>query len=745
MKHADLQPHVALGWTASASFWMRSAGFPLAWLETCACPVDPQDEGALTDWFSTDLTVCQEAFVGLARDELVAEAIGLSNPDALDRVQRLSECDLGRINSRNRQRLRLYWMYMQRLCAKNDTCSFFGPMSWGRIAADGSGDCFEVIDTRPDADRRVFFEHWFVQRIADQIAADPQVQAALPVRLNSGVALTPDAVIVPVDRRVALKPGQIALLQDIARRQATEDPVIRADLPVSGFASKMLEKGVIVTDIVVPTVHKHPMDWLADRVGAFRVSPRLETWSARLGELAGICREAQTLTGAARAETLGRVGAMAQGWGVDLERKAGAMYVGRFPTYEDAQRKVDLTLSRTTADGITRDLAPLLSAYTCLVDRVAAALDDAYGEVLGSVAPDGSAGFLTFLKALSGAGDVVSAIVKRQRADLRQLWSTAEQFADSGLGGEQRGELCFAPVGLQAFFEQLPAPDRVIATLPWRNVHSPDIMVMARDADAVAAGDFSVVIGETHPGIYMVGQHVAAPFRPKDAGIEDDLGRILAGPTPVMCDPPETYQRSNVNLPDCADLLEITLPGQASRLDAGKVITAAGCQVEQGTTCIELVVPARSIRVPLLTAMAGHLHKALFALAGDLAGRSRRERLRVGRVVFQRRQWNFRTADLPKTERPGEAPECFAAIANWAETAGLPRFVFAVVPEEPKPIYVDFRNPLAVDALVKHCRKVPEFSLSEMLPARDDLLFADQRGAFTAEFRMSFIAGQDQT
>lgn len=738
MKYANPEPDVTSDWMASEAFWMRSAGFPLMWLETCVCPENANDDDALQGWFNGNRIKQLAEFLKFARDPHVAEAISLSNPDAFNRIKRLAESDLAKINNRNRQRLRLYWMYMQRLCAKNDTCSFFGPVSWGRIAQDETLDCFDVIDQLPDEDRQIFVEHWFVQRIADQIYADPASRAALPVRLNNGVSITAEGLTVPVDREVKLKPKQIAQLQEIVDRQRENEHILWGDLSSSSFLVEMHSKGVIETTILVPTILKYPLHWLQEHVEALG----LGDWSVRLDRLNEILNTAAQRTGENRAKTLQHISEISANWGVDLRRRAGEMYVGRYPTYEDAHRKINLTLSKKTAQRITQDIGPILSAYTTLVDRVAARLDRIYACILTSIMRDGDASLLAMLHAISEADDIVEAVVESEREQLHQLWNTAATYAEVV---PDTKELYFTPSQLHAFFTQLLVPCQIIKALPWRYVHSPDIMLIAKDTAAVVAGDFSAVIGETHPGIYMVGQSVASPFRSDDAAIEADLKNILHGTTPIMCDPPKSYQRSNVNLPDCTDLMEIILPNQISRLAQEKVVTASECRVTRGETCVELVIPSKGIRVPLLTAMAGHLHKAIFELAGDLAGRSRGEQLRVGCVVFQRRKWRIETADMPNVKRPAESHKCFSKLSHWAHKMELSRFVFAVIPGEPKPIYVDFQNPLSVDALIKHCKSAPTFSLSEMLPERDELLFSDPRGSFTAEFRMSFIANRQES
>jgi hypothetical protein len=749
VKNLGTSRETLANWRMSGIFWMRSAGFPADWLQTCCYTGDIANGVALSDWFETSLGPLRKSCLDLVRDELLSEAIGLSNPDALDRIESLAKTDPLVLNARNRQRMRLYWMYLQRLCAKNDTCSYFGPISWGRVASGDEADCYEVQDTLPNGDRRIFFEHWFVQKLADILSCEPGVRQILPLALNPGIRIEGQTLRLPVDKVVPLARIQLDTLLRIERHQACGTPLTLKDLKNDSFVEKMVTKGVIIAQVVVPTVQKYPLKWLIDYLSKLDDGQEKGLWITRLSQLDVARKNAECHFGKSRADILAKAAEGASAWGVDLVRKTGNMYVGRFPTYEDACRRVFLNLSRDTAKRLEKDLSPLLKAYSRLVDRVAADLDDAYAAILSGFSRLQPTGFISFLQRLARAEDILTNIQGKQQAMLETHWSRVDTFVNQHRGCETCDkspfEVVFTPEGLDLFFETLPASPKLVPALQWRHVHSPDILLMAQNAAAVHAGNFLAVIGETHPGTYTVGQHVAAPFRSQndESVVLEDLSQLLCSPAIMMCDPAETYQRSNINLPRCPQLFELVLPGQASRLPIEQTIPAADCEVEIGANCVELVVPNRGFRVPLLNVMPGHLHKLVFGLARQLSGCSQPKRLRVGRAIFKRRTWELQVCELPFVKRPGEDATCFAKIVNWAGKMGLPRFVFVTFPQEPKPIYVDFRNPLAVDAFCKLCSGSTTFSASEMLPAPTDLLFSDPRGKFTSEFRTSFIASKD--
>jgi hypothetical protein len=73
----------------------------------------------------------------------------------------------------------------------------------------------------------------------------------------------------------------------------------------------------------------------------------------------------------------------------------------------------------------------------------------------------------------------------------------------------------------------------------------------------------------------------------------------------------------------------------------------------------------------------------------------------------------------------------------------MPRFVFFKVPEEPKPMFLDFASPRSVDAFARIVRKASNVTVTEMIPSIEEtwLVDADHR-SYTSELRMVAVDGE---
>ncbi len=136
----------------------------------------------------------------------VQEAVFLSNPEVYRNMLVPFLAAPHPLNARWRRVRRQLYTYVQRLCAKNETVSFFGPMAYGTVRP-GHG-----VRLRTDVRRRrrVFFAHWAARAVADAVARDPRLRAALPFRRTG--APPPGGAPAAADRRAAQAPRLLRLL-----------------------------------------------------------------------------------------------------------------------------------------------------------------------------------------------------------------------------------------------------------------------------------------------------------------------------------------------------------------------------------------------------------------------------------------------------------------------------------------------------------------------------------------------------
>jgi hypothetical protein len=126
-----------------------------------------------------------------------------------------------------------------------------------------------------------------------------------------------------------------------------------------------------------------------------------------------------------------------------------------------------------------------------------------------------------------------------------------------------------------------------------------------------------------------------------------------------------------------------------------------------------------------------------------MPSRAHMPRVLIDRLVVQREQWNFRAAEMRFAEAADEAQR-FLEARRWMHEQKLPRFVFAKVHLEEKPVYFDFDSPVYVEILAKLVRRVlasdqPETPvvISEMLPTAEQLWLPDTANQkYTSELRI---------
>ncbi|HEX3818157.1 MAG TPA: hypothetical protein VHW03_07705, partial [Chthoniobacterales bacterium] len=141
-----------------------------------------QDKLAAT--LEGDVSNAREALLEEARTHLSAYLV-FASAGVRDRVIRQLAATTAPLPPRHKQARadeRHLLLYLQRISAKNDSLSAFGPEGWGTIDPQVAG-----IHFHPEpgiATRETFLERWTAHGAAAAVNADPEVRIELAPRLN---------------------------------------------------------------------------------------------------------------------------------------------------------------------------------------------------------------------------------------------------------------------------------------------------------------------------------------------------------------------------------------------------------------------------------------------------------------------------------------------------------------------------------------------------------------------------------
>ena len=145
----------------------------------------------LSNILESEVNAARAALIESAR-EILPDYFTFGSPDAANLLSHLTE-PIGPRNHRARGREQHLLLYLQRIAAKNDTFSRFGPTCWGKIESDGRA---LNIDIEPGiAARDIFLERWTAHAVAAAINGDPEVS---PMTMQVP-ALEPNALNVLYD------------------------------------------------------------------------------------------------------------------------------------------------------------------------------------------------------------------------------------------------------------------------------------------------------------------------------------------------------------------------------------------------------------------------------------------------------------------------------------------------------------------------------------------------------------------
>ncbi|GAB3143121.1 hypothetical protein GCM10027290_18980 [Micromonospora sonneratiae] len=752
------------GWSVWRDAILRSTGFPADGLNLLSAPqaAAAADEfintGAGGDLFDKEFTEALGAggrrLRAIAADPLVREAITWQNPGALVALDGLvNGGDNAPRNVRRRDRERALLMYWQRYCGKNETVGFFGPSCWVTIDPETPQPVVATPGTGLVRRRWVPFESWALSAYADTLNADLAVRRWWPPMLCPQLSLAGREVLRPGRPPVVVSTVEAALLAACDGRKpavtVVSDPKLGLRRPEDGYTllDRLVERELLTWDAALP-VSPAAEGVLRERIAAIGDESVRSVALAGLDRLSAARDRVAAAAGdpdALRLALSALDGTFTELTGLPPRRRGGQMYAGRTLCYEDTSRDLDAVFGAGLLDDLAAPLGIMLQAARWMVG----ALHDAYGAVLRQLydelrldAGDGPVAlsdlwFLTqgmFWGTEERPVDAVAAEFSRRWAGLFGL--------DTMPAGATRIDVASADIAARVA-EAFPAP-RPSWTTGW--MHSPDLQICATDVEALARGDYFVVLGELHAGWASFDCEVFTPSHPDPERLRTALAEDLGERRIRLLFPSDWPRRTSRVAESLVGPTDRQLAfAAASGAEPDRILPTVEVTVSEVDG--ELVATARDgQRWPLIemfaTLLSAHAVDG-FKLVADAP---HTPRVTIDRMVVSRRTWRTTVGETGLADVVGER-ERFLAVRRWRRQLDLPDQVYLKVGTETKPCYADLTSPFYASNLCSMLRSARRDAgddvsvvLSEMLPTPDQAWVPDAEGRrYFSELRMQIF------
>ena len=676
---------------------------------------------------SQELAKARHALLTAAQSVLPAYLIFVSE-GLRERLSRQSTPDPQRLFQRrkeDRAHERHLLLYLQRVCAKNDSLSEFGPEGWGSIRQG----ILELSPVPGIAERETFLERWAAHGVAAALNADPDVRLELAPRLNPNGRLEDDQfVFTDTAEKRSLDSATLKILKRCDGTLPAHS--FGNDVPLLG---QLAADGMIRWEVEVPALEPHAFDLLVEDILRWRDSPVRRRWLALLQPILELpTKFGKANEPAVRAQIMDEARRRLQEIGSVREAANRFLYSASNPIGEECYRECNFAISEEMINRVPLEAEPWIDLwrdnYAFVASRVAAGLRALFEKV---PVQNGTIPLPAFLRhcegsrmPLTGPGLVALAhlafqeVKKRFRERMRDRPEEEEW--------ELTPEDCHF---IRRDFQYEPFDE---FTYP-----SADMQLEAKSVEAVNRGDFRWILAELHPPVALL--HHGFYWRCPDKAA---LGNALAETTRGCPTFHFGFFAADFTAATAVRILD-ALPARSSFVapqrgaNRWRVIPPAEIDVyvegKNGDVCLRtrdsreyLGSFARAWVIPL------GFHPFQF-------GRNRHmPRLRCGRVVVQRRSWTVAAEELGTGDFTGVSRDLVLAVERLRAEKGWPRYVYIRPTEtalrrsgaegrdkDTKPVFIDFESYPFLEIFHRWLTKASELEITEMRPGPDDLFWRE--------------------
>jgi hypothetical protein len=702
----------------------------------------------------SDLEQSLQRELGIARGHLFESARTVLPPYLVfaagalhERLAKQFSSLAGSLPPRNKQARaheRHLLLYLQRICAKNDSLSEFGPEGWGTI--DRETSALKLAPEAGIAQRESFLERWTAHGAATALNADPEIRVELSPRLHpNGRIENNKFVFTDTGEIAALDPQTIELLAGCDGTAPAYSLGVEIEM-----LEQLAKQNIIRWEVEMPALEPHAFDVLISDIARWRETPARTRWLDLLQPIAALpAKFTNTAETQSRIEIIDEAIERLEQLGAARKSSDRFLYSAVNPIGEECFRECGFSISENLINEVAIQAAPWIDlwrdCYAFIASRVAAGLR---GLLEKAPLQNGALPLPAFLRhceilktpltgpAMIGLAHLAFQEVKaafrekiHARADTPECELTAEdcQFVRQNWQYEK--------------FDEYTYP-------------SADLQIAAQSIEAVARGEYHWILAELHPPLALLHHGFYWSCPDKEA-----LSRAL---TKTVCGQPSFHfgffaadftATTAVRLLDAIpELTNFVAPQRGN--PKWRTISPAEAEVyvdeQNGDVCLRkrgsheyLGSFARSWLIPL------GFHPFSFSVG------SHTPRLYCGKVIVQRRSWVVAQDELSGRDFTGVSRDLVVAIERLRARRDLPRFVYIRPTEEAlrrsgaegrdkdtKPVFIDLESYLFLEIFHRWLTKSGELEVTEMLPDPDHLLWQEADGRRTFELRTLIVPSE---
>jgi hypothetical protein len=700
-------------------------------------------EAALDHCLQRDLGPARQALLASARTflppYLVFVAEGLR-----ERLSKQSAHDSDPLPPRrkeDRAHERHLLLYLQRVCAKNDSLSEFGPEGWGKIEEGSRG--LKLAPVPGIAKREVFLERWTAHGVAAALNADPEIRAELSPRLHpngriegSQFIFTDTGESSPLDSKCV----EVLLRCD----GATPAHSFGQDIVA---LEQLAAQNMIRWEVEVPALEPYAFDVLLADIFRWRDGPVRLRWLERLQPIASLpSKFAQAKETTARIEVMDEARRRLENLGSARDTSDRFLYSASNPIGEECFRECHFTIGEDLIGEVTTDAEPWIDLwrdnYAFVASRVSAGL-----RALFEKAPlqDGALPLPAFsrhcaMSKMPLTGPAMVALAHMAFQEVKAAFRERMRDRPDAEEWELTSDDCHF-IRQEFSYEKFDE-----FTYP-----SADLQLEARSVEAVARGEYRWILAELHPPVALL-HHGFYWSCPDKAALGDALAQTANGQPGFHFG----FFAADFTATTTVRMLD-AMPERTSFVapqrgdPRWRIIPPAEIEVYLDEKNGDVALRTRGSREYLGSFARAWViplgfHPFHFGRAPHMP------RLRCGRVIVQRRSWTVTLEELGPGNFTGISRDLLVAVERLRAEKNWPRYIYIRPSEQAlrrsgaegrdkdtKPVFIDLESYLFLEIFHRWLTKAGELEVSEMLPDPDNLLWQEADGRRSFELRTQIV------